>query len=555
MASPNLSPLHRQIGRARRRVFVQILCLTSAWCWTGALAASALFLLLDKRFAFVPDGMSWLPWAVIGGSLGLATVLALVLAVLRLPSAEAVALTLDERFGLKERATTLLMLTPQQQQTPAGQALLADVSDKLAQLDVGSRFPVRLTWHSALVPACAVLLVLVSFMQRSAQAGDSQADETKTAPAVAENAPKINEKKNELKKKLEAAKEKAEQGDKLKGEDLDPDLKKFLSKPHETPEQIRQGVKELGDLEKQKQDQLEEAAKQKRDLAKELQQMKAMDKRDEQKEGPAKELNDKLEEGKLDEAKAEAQQLQKKLEKEELNDKEKEQLEKQLEQTKEKMERLAQQQDKRDQLDKLNKEGKLDDDKLEEEMKKLDSQKEKLKDLDDVAKKLGECKECMQKGDQKGAADAMKKAADKLDQMDKQEGQQQANEKNLKEQLDQIKDLRDEMRKGMDQGGAAMNKDGEGKGKRPEKETEIGKTSDSKVKADLDTKGQFVHDGYAPGQNFRKVKASEVAGQVEKATQEGPEALEQQPIPKPYRKTAKDYYDNLGDQRKKDEKK
>jgi hypothetical protein len=548
MASQNLLPLQRQIGRARRRLFVQALCVTWAWCWTAALAASALFLLLDKRFAFVPDGMSWLPWAVAGGSVGLATVLALALAVMRLPSTEAVALTLDERFGLKERATTLLLLTPEQQQSPAGQALLADVSDRLAQLDVGSRFPVRLTWHSALVPVCAVLLVLVSFMQRSAQAGNDQSAETKTAAAVAENAPKINEKKNELKKKLEAARKEAEKADKLKGEEIDPDLKKFLNKPHETPEQIRQGVKELGDLEKQKQDQLEEAAKQKRDLAKELQQMKAMDKRDEQKEGPAKDLNEKLEEGKLDEAKAEAEQLQQKLEKQELSGKEKEQLERQLEQTKDKLERLANQEDKREQLKELNKEGKLDEEQLKKELDKLDSQKEKRKDLDDVAKKLGECKECMQKGDQKGAADAMKKAADKLDEMDKKEGQQQAQEKNLKEQLDQIKDLRNEMRNG-------MNKDGEGKGRRPEKENEIGKSSDSKVKADPDKKGKFVLDGYTPGQNFKKVKASEVAGQVEKATQEGPAALEQQPIPKPYRKTAIDYYDNLGDQRKKDAKK
>jgi hypothetical protein len=548
MASPNLLPLHRQIGRARRRLFIQALCVTLTWCWTGALAASALFLLLDKRFAFVPDGMSWLPWAVTGGSLALATVLALALALLWLPSAEAVALTLDERFGLKERATTLLMLTPEQHQSPAGQALLADVTDRLARLDVGSRFPVRLTWHSALVPVCAVLLVLVSFMQRSAQAGNGQSAETMSSTAVAENAPKINEKKNELKKKLEAAKKEADQAEKLKGEEVDPDLKKFLNKPHETPEQIRQGVKELGDLEKQKQDQLEEAAKQKRELAKELQQMKAMDKRDDQKEGPAKELNNKLEEGKLDQAKAEAEQLQQKLEKQELSGKEKEQLEKQLEQTKDKLERLANQQDKREQLQELNKEGKLDDEQMKKEMEKLDQQKEKLKDLDDVAKKLGECKECMQKGDQKAAAQAMKKAADKLDQMEQKEGQQQAQEKNLKEQLDQIKDLRDEMRKGMNQGG-------EGKGRRPEKETELGKSSDSKVKGELDTKGQFVLDGYAPGQNYKKVKASEVAGQVEKATQEGPEALERQPIPKPYRKTAKDYYDNLGDQRKKDEKK
>jgi hypothetical protein len=549
MASPNLFLLQRQIGRARFRLFVQALCVMLAWCWTGALALSALFLLLDKRFPFVPEGMSWLPWAVTGGSLGLATLLAVVLALLRLPSAQAVALALDEKFGLKERATTLLLLTPEQQRSPAGQALLADVSEKLAQLDVTSRFPVRLTWHAALVPVCAIALVLVSFMQRSAQAGNGESTAAKPPPAVAENATKISEKKKELEKKIEEAKRKAEALDKVKkGEDIDPDLKKILNKPHETPEEIRQGVKELGDLQKQKQDQLNEAADQKRNLEKELQQMKAMDKRDEQKEGPAKDLNKALDDGKLDQAKQEAEQLRKKLDKQELTGKEKEQLEKQLEQTKEKLERLAQQQDKRDQLEKLNKEGKLDDEKLEQELKKLDRQKDKLKDLDDVAKKLGECKQCMQQGDQKGAAEAMKKAAAKLNELDRQEQEQLAREKGLQEQLDQIQDLRNEMRNGMNQGG-------EGKGRRPEKQNETGKPIDSKVRTPLDKKGQFVIDGYTPGQNYKKVKPSEVAGQIDAATQEGPQALEKQPIPRAYRRTATDYYDNLGDQRKKDEKK
>jgi hypothetical protein len=554
MASPILSPLQRPIAAARRRLFCQALCQMLTWCWAAALALSALFLLGDKCYPFVPDTMTWLPWAVIGGSLGLATVLAAVLALVWTPSPEAVALALDERFGLKERTTTLLMLTPEQQQSPAGQALLADVSEKLAQLDVGTRFPVRLTWHSALVPVCVALLVLVSLMQRNAQAGNGGQPPGTNSTAVAENAKKIQEKKEEIRKKAEAPKKDPQAEKAKKGEAIDPELEKIIKKPHETPEQIKQGVKELGDLEKQKQDQLREAADRKRNLEKELQQMKGMAKRDEQKEGPAKDLNKALDEGKLEKAKEEAERLQKKMEKGELSKEEKEQLGKQLQQTKEKLERLARQEEKREQLKQLNREGKLDDEKLNQELKKLDGDAEKLKDLEDVAKELGECKECMQRGDKQGAAKAMQKAADKLKQLGREEQEQLAREQDLQEQLDQIQDLRNEMREGMKPGGQG-GQGGEGKGRRPEKKNDTGKPIDSKVRTPLDKKGQFVLDGYTPGQNYKKVKPSEVAGQVEQATQEGPEALEQQSIPKPYRKTAKDYYDKLGDQRGKDDKK
>ena len=44
-----------------------------------------------------------LRWSVTGGLLGAATVLALILAVLRAPSKLAAALSLDERFGLEGR--------------------------------------------------------------------------------------------------------------------------------------------------------------------------------------------------------------------------------------------------------------------------------------------------------------------------------------------------------------------------------------------------------------------------------------------------------------------
>src|SRR5262249_27484586 len=136
MANSNLSPLHRQIARVGRRLFLQTLLTTTLWCWAGALAVSAgWFVIQPSLFPSLP-----LEWRLggAGGVLGLATVLALVIAVLRAPSKVAAALLLDEKFALKERVTTSLTLAPHQEGSAAALALLEDVNHRIGELDVGS---------------------------------------------------------------------------------------------------------------------------------------------------------------------------------------------------------------------------------------------------------------------------------------------------------------------------------------------------------------------------------------------------------------------------------
>src|SRR5262249_10388299 len=96
------------------------------------------------------------------GLAGAGTLLALVLAFVLRPSPVSAALSLDERFNLKERVVTSLTLTPAEAVSPAGQALLADVDTRLAPLRVAGKFPVAVRWRpAALVPASAALLALV----------------------------------------------------------------------------------------------------------------------------------------------------------------------------------------------------------------------------------------------------------------------------------------------------------------------------------------------------------------------------------------------------------
>jgi hypothetical protein len=543
-----LPPLERQLTRARRRLFIQGLCDALAWGWTIALALSAACLLLDKRFGFLPEAPAWMPWAVPGGAVALGTIVAACVAALRTPPRPAVALTVDERFDLRERVTTLLLLAPDQTQTPAGLALRADVDQHIDKLNVASRFPVRLRWTSGLVPAGVALLALTTLVPRQAQGGANES----TGPEPVASKDTLKTKEAEKGRNADPAKkaEKKEPADK-KDQEIDPDLKNILRKPRDTAEEVRKAVKELGDLEKQREEQLKEQLARNRNLGEQLRQMDRLSKKPgeekKDKEGPAKDLQKALKEGNLDKAKQEAENLAKKLEKNELSDKDKQDLQNQLDDAKQKLERLAQRQEKRQELEKLHRDGKLDDDKFKEEMDKLDRDADQLKDLDNLAKELKECKKCMDKGDRAGAAQALRKAAKKMGQLDKEEGDEQERAEQLARQLEDIRDQRNELRQQMSgqQGGQQPGD------RRPEKKEGDIKARDSRQRGQLDKKGQFVLEGYAPGQNYKKKKPTEVEGQIKRAAQEGPQALEQERIPKPQRNTVRDYYDNLGDQKTK----
>ena len=84
MSASTLVPLHRQLARVSRRLFLQTLGDILAWCWTGALLLVAVWLLVDP---LIPgERAEWVRWAVAGG-IGLAgTMLAVLLAVLRAPA-------------------------------------------------------------------------------------------------------------------------------------------------------------------------------------------------------------------------------------------------------------------------------------------------------------------------------------------------------------------------------------------------------------------------------------------------------------------------------------
>src|SRR5262249_43928221 len=126
----------------------------------------------------------------------------------------------------------------------------------------------------------------------------------------------------------------------------------------------------------------------------------------------------------------------------------------------------------------------------------------------------------------------------------------------LRDQLDRLRDAKDSMAQGMQgqQGeqGQDQQQDMPGNntptpasGRRPLSDPMKTKSFDAKVKAQFD-KGKIVYDGLTPGGSFRKRSTAEMAGQVKQASQEEPEAIDQQRIPRSARDMAKSYFKELG---------
>jgi uncharacterized coiled-coil DUF342 family protein len=380
---------------------------------------------------------SWLRLGVAEGLVGGATLLAVLLGVLRAPRRLAAALLLDERFGLKERVTTSMTLAPGQEATAAGQALLADVNQHISKVDVPSRFPVRVSWITGAAPAVAAALALLAFYYRPpiSQATSGTKDKLTEAPV---NAKDIEQKLDKLKKRP-AEKRPAERpmSDELKR--IDAELDQIANKPRSTKEELKERIKEMTALEDRLKNRERDLADRTRSLRQQLQQMDRMANKSGNQDGPAKDLKKALSEGKMDKAAEELERLAKKIKENQLSEREKQDLAKQLKEMQEKMERLAQQKDKMEELQRLHKEGKLSQEALKKEMQQLKQDSAKLKDMQALADKLGQCQKSLKDGNCDAASKALGSAADQMKELDVSD-QDLAD---LRDQLQRLQDAKD----------------------------------------------------------------------------------------------------------------
>jgi septal ring factor EnvC (AmiA/AmiB activator) len=546
--------IDRQVARARRRLIAQALVRRLAVAWAVALVLTACWMLVEPYVLATPP--DWLRWAVLGGTVGAFSLLAIVLTWRKAPSRTDAALALDDRFGLRERVVTTLSLPPELHATPAGTALLADAEARVKELRIREHFPVGLPWSSALVPAGGLAVALVAlFYHPSFPTAQGETAQSQVAP----------ERKKDIEKKLDELARKPrtpeKPGDRPKSEDLkrlEARLDEIAKKPRDTTQQLRDRIKDLTPLEEEYKKLERDKTEKARALQQQLQAKDKMMPNDAPKDGPAKEFSKALAEGDLEKAKEQLDQLAKKLQNNEMSEKEKEQLGKQMDDLSKKLDRLGEQKDKQEQLKKLAQQGKLDPETLQREMDKIKKENEKLKDLNKLAQKLGQCQKSLQQGDAGQAAKAMGDAAAQLNQMDLDEKELG----DLKDQLDKLKSAKNSMCKACDGDG-----EGEGnanfgnqlsngggraegaQGRRPDGEQGKIRSFDARQQTHFNPKGQKIFDGYAPGQAFKSKPGVEMAGEIQQAAQQAPDAIEVQRIPKAARDMAKGYFKNLGGQK------
>jgi septal ring factor EnvC (AmiA/AmiB activator) len=435
MTRTQRTPVQRQIARVHRRLILQTLLTHVLWCWAGALALSAGWFLVEPFLVPAPPG--WLRPVASGGAVAIATLLGVVLAILRAPRRLDAALLLDERFGLKERVTTSLTLTPENERTPVALALLADVNQRVETLDIRARFPLRTSWLAAAAPACAAVLAIAAFYYQP-PASQATPGPSASIDQTPKNADEIEKKINQLKKKAperRALNRPAAQ----KLEEIEAELDKIINRPRATKEQLKDRIKEMTAQEDKLKNLEKDLADKSRSLKSQLRQMDQMANQNGNQEGPAKDLQKALSEGKLEEAKEELQKLTKKLKNNELTEKEKQQLAKQMKDLQQKLERLSEQKDKKDDLKKLHQEGKLDADALQRELKQLEEESQKLKDLQKLAKQLGRAQQALQNGKAGDAAESLQDAADQL----KEIGLDDQDLQDIRDQLQRLVDAKD----------------------------------------------------------------------------------------------------------------
>jgi hypothetical protein len=547
MAASTPSYLHRQLVRVTRRLFVQSLLDALIWCWAGALLLGAAWCVVEPHVA--AGSAAWLRWVIAGGLAGIASVLAIVLAVMRRPSTQDAALSLDERFGLKERITTSVSLTAAERESAAGVALLADAEHHVAKLEVRAGYPFALRWTAALLPVSASLLALAALLYHP-NTGQATTPDPLDQPLA--NAAQVEQQM----KKLEKKPREQEKGEKATPEALqqfEEAMDKLTVRPRDNRKQAQDLVKDATALEDKMMQHRGGLMERKEALKEQLQQMDRFEKT-EKREGPAEDLQKAMKDGDLDKAREEIEKLAKKLEENKLTEKQQWQLQKQIDDVKEKIQRLADQDKEEERLEELSRKEEADADDIKRQLEQLRKNKNKLKDnlkdLQDIADELQQCQQCLKQGKGGKAAQSLRQAGKKLDNL---AGDEEMEE--LEDQLNRLKSARKALCKACEggqcenPGDVDLDKDNntaaQAAGRRPESKEGPTKKIDARSRAEM-TKGELRIEGFEKGFNLKRPKkSSEIAGEIKQASQEAPEAIDRMRIPKAVGDISKGYFENL----------
>jgi len=558
-----MDEIKRQVGRAHRRLVFQQFLFVVGWSLFATLLIAAIGLAVPRIWVMAVDQQAWdLSW--IGGGIAAGLVMAGMWTWIIRRSQLDAAIELDRRFGLKERVSSTLALSPGERQTEIGQALVTDAVRRVERIDVREQFQVKPTWRALLplVPAAAMAAVLYFgyATQRAAEATSEQAVKVKEQIKVATQ--KLQEKIRETQKNAEelglkdadALKEINKELDKLANKNT-ADRKDAMLKINDLAKEIEKRKQELGGADKMK---------------------KELDKLGKIQGGPADKLAESLKEGDFGKAQEQMKQMKEDLKNGKLGQEDKEKLAKQMDQMKDALKQGVQ--DAKEAREKLQQEieKKLEEGniaeaaKLQQQLDKMNENAQQMEQqMNDLADKLGQVAQAMKDGDPKAAAEKLDQLAQDLDKLQEQLDQIE----NLQEVLDQLADAKNAMKcdqcggagckacegNGDKEGDGKDGKDGKGKkgknkgknakgggqgeGERPEEETDKS-FYDTKVNAEAKA-GESVRVGDAGGNNVSGKSKEAVKEAIQGSLAKDPDALEDVNLPRDQREHAKQYFEKF----------
>lgn len=543
-----MDSINRQISRARRLLWTQTILNILSWCLIIAFTICFLGLLVPKIWFLPYSFESWSRiWLIACGAS--AAICAGLISLFFRPSPMFSAIEIDRRFGLRERLSSAILLNEDEKQSAVGEALLNDAAAKAERIEVQDHFPIRTApqtpWIALPILACIALFWVP----------DAELPMLNQLPGSTSE--RLTNIKNQTKPILEMIKKKREEAEEKGLQDAADEFKKIEKKLEEFQKSSTVDSKKmLSDF-----NEIKKEIERKKDamggsdsIKKALENLKDIDK------GPAEKIADALKDGDFDKAGNELEKMLNQMKSNSLTEDQKKQLVKQLDQMQKALEKAKENEQKaieeaKKELAKAQSSGDLEKAaKLQKKIDQMQANLQKAKSMDAVKASMQKAKEAMEKGDQKGAQQALEELKEELGELAEDQDAMQE----LEEMMDDLQSAKKSAtctecdgagcgkcndKKAKDKKNAKG--EGKGAGDREEQENDV-KNFDSQVRDQM-RKGETTFGGKVGGPNRKGISKEEVRSAISNSQPDDPDAIENMSLPKAQRDQQRDYFNSLRD--------
>jgi uncharacterized coiled-coil DUF342 family protein/uncharacterized membrane protein (UPF0136 family) len=554
------SAVDRTVRSARRRLIAQRILDRLVRGLVGGLTVGLVWFLAEPLL--VTPATVGLRWMVVGGILVVVAITGVMRAVRHAPARLTAALEIDSRFALQERITTALTLSPESRSTPVGLAVLADAEAHATPLRVQEQFPVRVSRSAAWIPALAGLLAVVAFVYHPVTDSPLWAEgQNRAADPARSTNPTKPLSTTPAERKTRPDPDRPNRSPKVKALEAELDRLERLARESQR-EPAREKVTELTAAEDRAKALERETADRLARMEQKLRDLDKLSGSGEFEAGPVKDLNDALASGDLQKAEQAVEELAKKIREKTLDPEQAARVAKQLERMQDELQRLVRNPEQRDKLRNLieqaRKEGR-DPDALQRELDRLDREADQLNDLTQLANSLRSVQTALQDATLDDAAKSLDRLADQLRGI---EGEVKDLEE-IRGQLQRLKAIQAAMTGGGDQPGrgvpaggvAAGRADGVGarvdnaagggvaSGARPENpDAQTNRGTNERQRTPFDPAGRKGYGGSVAGPSFTKKSPTELGAAINRAIQEAPDAVANQPVSRDDKEAVKEFF-------------